>query len=403
MIAPQPRLAAIDVWGASVDTAAAIRAALGLAPGQRWQSDLLEEAWAEAAAAVDLLDLVLSPVGYEERVFLTIDVVEPDGTLHTWRQPTGEPTVSAALAEALARYNETREAFWKLDRSADERLDPAGHFASGDEALRRIEQQVALLLDAELGAAIAAVRDAGDEELRASLAYMLGWADQKQAVVAALLDALFDASAWVRNNAARALLPLALRAARQGDITLPLDPLLAVLAVPSALDRARAAALLAVLAEQPAARAALRAAAVPALRAMAGLRQPNNRLPARAILAMVALDTPPDLPDQGRQESLLTFLQLLLAATSQEAAMLLADSDPAAPAHQQLADTLFPPVPPALQLRLHHARPLRDGYWDVLVAIEATTPDGPRLSAAAYTLRWQGEQPTLWAERDVDL
>jgi hypothetical protein len=392
------RLAALDVWGASHTPADALIAATGLRAGQPWQDDLLELAWERVASSFDLLDLALTPVGYaDERVFVTLDVVEVGGTAHHWREPQGE-AVPPALAEVLGRYNETREAFWKLNRPVVERIDPVGHFASEDEALQRIEQQAALLLDADLDGALRATRDAADEALRAGLAYMLGWASDKQRVVGALLDALYDASGWVRHNAARALLPLALRAVQRRDLTLPLAPLASLLGVSSTHDRARAAVLLGLLAEDANVRAALRATSLPQLQAMAALRQPNNRAPALALLALLDLDSPVTIElDAERQAALLRLLHSLQTTQGLSEAAPLIDPDPLAPAHQQLADSLWSETAPELTLRLHRALPIGGNRYQALVALTLRTAEGTRQTAARYTVRWHEGQFLLWS------
>lgn len=397
----EPFLAAIDFFGLVATPEAEVRAALALEEGQPWQPDLLEPAWERLAKAFDLLDLRLTPVGYgDARVFLTIDVVEAGQQLSEWREPAGGVAVPPALIEVLNRYNETRETFWKLNRAVDERISPQGHFASSDEALLRIEHQAARLLDAQLEVALDAVRDADDEELRAGLVYMLGWAADKSRVTAALLDALFDVSAWVRNNAARALLPLALRAVRQGDLALPPEPLIALLAMPSTGDRARAAALLQILAADPVVRNRLRMQALPSLRAMVALRQPSNRTTAQALLAMLELDEPPLVElEQHDLAVLMRLAEALLAAPSATEAEALLDPDPAAPAWRQLAESVFAAeeARPQIAARLHSLRLLDAERVRVLLALTITTDDGAQPSGFAFVARRVGEDWKAWS------
>jgi hypothetical protein len=400
---PRLRLQAVDVFGAAALPRGHLLAALGLEEGQDWQHELVEPAWERLAQSFDLADLRLTPVGYgDERIFLTVDLVEPGQPAFDWRAPAGDVEVAPALREVLARYNETRETFWLLNRDPDERVSEEGHFASADEALARIEHEAARLIDADLPAAIAALRDSSDEELRAGLAYLLAWAADRQRAGEALVAALADESGWVRNNAARALLPLALRAARRRDVELPLEPLAALLAAPSTLDRARAATLLGLLAESPAARAFLRAHARPALRAMARLRQPNNRAPAQALLAMLALDAaPPEGDAPARRTDLELLGRRVAEARSVHEVAALADPDPAAPAHRQLADSVFPAPDEQVEIaaRLHSARQ-RDEFAELLLALDIATPDSRRRSAACYIARRRDERWYLWSVGD---
>jgi hypothetical protein len=395
------RLHAIDIFGARSIAPAQLLEALAFEEGQPWSHDMVEPAWERLAKTFDLEDLRLTPVGYgDERIFLSVDLVEAEQRPFAWHQPRGAADVPPALHEVLARYNETREAFWKLGRATAERVSEEGYFASADEALLRIERQAAELIDRHFEQALAATRDSEDEALRAGLVYLLGWAAQKQRAAEALVYALADESNWVRNNAARALLPLALRATRRHDLRLPLEPLVELLRVASALDRARTLALLGLLAESPETRRYLRERALPALHALARLRQPNNRAPAQALLAMLALDDPPVIDaDEAEHAVLSSLAQQIAGARSPAELLLLLDPNPHAPAHRQVADSVFPA--PDEQVRItasiHSIHKRAAPLAELLVALDIVTGDSRRQSAARFSVARSARSWRLWS------
>jgi hypothetical protein len=101
--------------------------------------------------------------------------------------------------------------------------------------------------------------------------------------------------------------------------------------------------------------------------------------------------------DAERQAALLRLLHSLQTTQGLSEAAPLIDPDPLAPAHQQLADSLWSETAPELTLRLHRALPIGGNRYQALVALTLRTAEGTRQTAARYTVRWHEGQFLLWS------
>jgi carboxyl-terminal processing protease len=115
---------------------------------------------------------------------------------------------------------------------------------------------------------------------RALAAYALAHVKDGNALVRALVPAIWDPAEEVRNNAMRVLSQVA---DKHPDIDVPVEPVLAALEYPATTDRNKAAAIVYALAKRPRCRAAIIGRGA-ALMALLQLEQPNNHSWAYAIL-----------------------------------------------------------------------------------------------------------------------
>jgi hypothetical protein len=131
------------------------------------------------------------------------------------------------------------------------------------------------------------LREDADPEKRGAAAYLLAYGSPAQAVVDALVPSVRDGDSLVRNDVIRVFTQLPQRAP---DANVPLAPFLDALDFPDTTDRNKAAyALLALASRAPDdCRGPILGKDGDILLAMLALAQPNNRDPARRILAALA-------------------------------------------------------------------------------------------------------------------
>lgn len=116
-------------------------------------------------------------------------------------------------------------------------------------------------------------------------ATLLGWAPPEYEVMITLLSALMDPDEAVRNEAGRSLIPICRHPTMKTAIAAHLSPVFQLLNGPSTTDRNKAAAILFELIELESVQHAVRQQAINRLKLMARLKQPNNNLLARLLLA----------------------------------------------------------------------------------------------------------------------
>jgi hypothetical protein len=146
-------------------------------------------------------------------------------------------------------------------------------------------ERFAARVPARADALAAVLREDARPDHRADAAFLLAHLPDGAGVVELMLPAIRDPEARVRNNAMRVL---AMIAAKDPTIAIPLPPILAALDYPTTTDRNKAAAILASLAKLEPNRAAIRAGAGDLLVKMLALRQPNNHDFAHEILKDLA-------------------------------------------------------------------------------------------------------------------
>jgi hypothetical protein len=129
-------------------------------------------------------------------------------------------------------------------------------------------------------------RDAGQ---RGAAAYLLAHIEDPDELVRGLAPSVRDPSSYVRNDVMRVLAHLS---QFHPKVAIPLAPILKAIDYPDTTDRNKALYVLDGLAARPGNAEVIRREALPTLRKLAALQQPNNRDPARSILKKIGADAP---------------------------------------------------------------------------------------------------------------
>jgi hypothetical protein len=129
------------------------------------------------------------------------------------------------------------------------------------------------------------LREDADEADRGAAAYLLAHAAEPDSAVAALVAAMRDPSARVRNNATRVLM---MAATLRAELDVPLEPVLESIDSPTTTSRNKALYLLAALSLRPELHDRIRRQAAPTLLRLLRLIQPNNHHPAYLVLKNIS-------------------------------------------------------------------------------------------------------------------
>jgi hypothetical protein len=167
-----------------------------------------------------------------------------------------------------------------------------GHSVSADPSMRAIQERFVVYAKRDLAQLRLVLRSSSDAVQRALAAQVLGYVDDKQAVVDDLVYGMTDPSENVRNNAMRALLVFAetVPSADRPAARIPHEPFIAFLHSPVWTDRNKASgALLALSARQdPRLLATLRKDAIAPLIEMARWKSDGHAKAAFFILGRIA-------------------------------------------------------------------------------------------------------------------
>jgi HEAT repeat protein len=163
----------------------------------------------------------------------------------------------------------------------------SGHWRTKDPKTRSIEERLFVLVRDHLSAVSTAALRHRDPNVRQMCAYMLTWSPDPLRAVQTLLEAILDPVGFVRNEAARALIPLGALSVESRGVDVPVEPIVDLLNRPTATDRNKAAAILLQLAADPSKRTTIRKVAEPRLEAMASSRAPLNHDVAVSLLALL--------------------------------------------------------------------------------------------------------------------
>lgn len=220
-------------------------------------------------------------VGIEERGAAHFDLREP---------PEGDAELPADITETYRRFLQALESAVRRGVSGDDLTQ--GHSLMADPSTRALQEQFPALARQYLGELRAALRNSNDEEQRAAAAYIIAYAPKKSEIVNDLQFALRDADAGVRNNAARALLALAVMARLTPASEVKVSPtwFIEMLNSLSWSDRNKAVQALQILTDTRDAGVLgqLRERALPALIEMARWKTLGHALPAYVLLGRVA-------------------------------------------------------------------------------------------------------------------
>jgi hypothetical protein len=227
-------------------------------------------------------------VGIEERGAPHFDLREP---------PESEVARPDEIVSAYNRFLEAAEAASRRG-STDEDLTH-GHPLMADGSARAIQEMFPALADKDLSQLREVLRNSSDESQRAIAAYVLVYATRKSGVVNDLQNALKDADAGVRNNAARSLVALSVLAKLDPSSEISVSPtwFIEMLNSLSWSDRHRALWALQTLTDsrEPLVLDQLRTRALDALIDMARWKTLSHALPAFVLLGRVAGMPEPDI------------------------------------------------------------------------------------------------------------
>ena len=220
------------------------------------------------------------------RVIVFVGIEERGSSTMRFR---AEPVGKARLAaDIVAAGDEFSKAFGlAIQRGAFGEDGSQGHSMSADPATRAVQERFVMYAKRDLTQLRLVLRTSSDAVQRALAAQVLGYVNDKHAVVDDLVYGMTDPSGDVRNNAMRALLVFA--SAAQPVPRIPYDPFIAFLHSPVWTDRNKATGALMTLSasRESALIARLRKEAL-ALVEMARWKSDGHARPAFTILARMA-------------------------------------------------------------------------------------------------------------------
>ena len=207
-VPPAFKIGSIDFYGMSKLPVDALRAALTFKEGDdiQYGSNALAESRKRLEAlrgvAHARVEVVCCDAG---RVLVYVGVEEPGAPTLTLREaPTGAARLSDEIMKAHADLDEALQVAVREGRAQED--DSAGHALATDPALRAVQARFIRFAHGSEKSLREVLYGSSDAEHRSSAAELLGYADDKQAVVDALVYAISDPSDGVRNDAMRALL-----------------------------------------------------------------------------------------------------------------------------------------------------------------------------------------------------
>jgi hypothetical protein len=308
-----PRIGLIEFYGLRKMTEARIRQTMGVKEG-----DLLPRSKGDTEERLDGLPGVveshLEAICCEGNQAILFVGVEERGAPHfEIREP---PEDDLALPqEIIATYRRFLQAFeTAVRRGVTEEDLTHGHSLMADPSTRAIQEMFPALADDNLVALRNVLRNSGDEEQRATAAYVIGYATRKPEVVNDLQYALRDADAGVRVNASRNLLALAVLARLNPKAGVTVSPtwFIEMLNSLSWTDRNRAAKALQILTDTRDANilGQMRDRALDALTEMARWKSLENALPAFVLVGRIAGLTDAEIQDKwtsGQRDAVISL------------------------------------------------------------------------------------------------
>jgi hypothetical protein len=293
-------LAAVDVFGTRVSEPEVL-ALVSLEAGARIvQAELrarcdeatrrLESEGRWAFAHVSCIDYFEGPEA--GRSYVTVDLVDcgDEERLRFDPTPTGHIDDPLGLVAAWRQYEQEA---WDLLRAGQLDLDQGPHSRAlhytlgfGHPTLLAYDERFAADVPPAFEQLAEVLRNDADLHNRGAAAFLLAYGSDAQRVADLELERIRDPSSFVRNNTLRVLCLLPERA-RQ-PVQIAVEPLVDALSFPTTTDRNKAAAALAaVLRQDPSSVALVSARGRDALERMAALQQPNNREFALELLRLL--------------------------------------------------------------------------------------------------------------------
>ena len=158
-----------------------------------------------------------------DQLVLFVGIDETPGVrLKYHPQPQGEITVPP---EVLGTYRDFLDAMLEAVLSGDAADDESqGHSLMQNPTVRALQERFLVYAEQYLERLRRVLRNSGDKEQRAIAAWVIGYAQDKNAVVEDLLYAVLDANDEVRNNAVRALGAIAALAEARPELRIEIRP-----------------------------------------------------------------------------------------------------------------------------------------------------------------------------------
>ena len=285
-------LASVDLYGLRTVPEAAVRAAIGLRPGdavpESADSIRARVAVLPGVAEVDVARVCCSENG---GTMLYVGIREAGTPAVTYR---AAPTGAARLPDEVVAAGEAFESalMSAVRRGAAQEDDSQGYSLAQDSAMRAMQERFigfAATYADTLRSVLLTSSDAGH---RALAAQVIAYHADRERVVRDLLHAVGDPDDDVRNNAVRALAVLAgwANEHRDAEIRIPAEPFIDFLNSVSWTDRNKGVFVLMSLtnSRDPVLLAQLRSRALPSLVEMARWTSPGHAMGAYIILARIA-------------------------------------------------------------------------------------------------------------------
>jgi hypothetical protein len=291
------KIGIIDFYGRRHVGAAEARAALAFKEGDAFDPEgPPPETFRTTAERLkklpDVLHVSMTPICCDAgRLIIYVGLEERDApALRLRPAPKGKERLPADVLAAAARFGKAFTEAVKRGDSGEDRSQ--GHSLMHDPATRAIQEEFPGFARRDLATLRRVLKNSSEADHRAVAAQMLGYADDKQAVVGDLVRAMGDPDEAVRNNAMRALLVFADTVPGPDRVVprVPADPFVAFLHSPEWTDRNKASGALEAMTRgrDPAMLEALRKTALVPLSEMAEWQSSGHALPAYLILARIA-------------------------------------------------------------------------------------------------------------------
>jgi len=293
----------IDFYGRRHTGAAEARAALAFKEGDAFDPGGPPPATFRTTAErlkqlPDVLHVSMTPICCDAgRLIIYVGLEERDApVLHLRPAPKGNERLPVDVLSAGVRFG---TAFTEAVKRGDNGEDRSqGHSLMHDPATRAVQEEFPGFARRDLAMLWRVLKNSSEADHRAVAAQVLGYANDKQAVVGDLVRAMSDADEGVRNNAMRALLVFADTVPAPGRAVprVPAEPFIEFLHSAEWTDRNKASGALEALTRgrDPGMLATLRKTALVPLSEMAEWKSSGHALPAYLILARIAGKTDAD-------------------------------------------------------------------------------------------------------------
>ena len=292
--AQEPRIGIIDFYGLQRTTVADVRAALTVKEGDTMLEALKAQEQGEKrlSGLPGVVGAHLAVVCCDAgRAIAYVGIQERGAPVIRFRDaPRGSERLPGDVVEAGTAFQQTFMAAITRGQAGEDRTQ--GHSFSDAPDVRAVQERFIEYARRDIAILRRVLRNSSDRMHRALAAQVLGYVEDKQAVVDDLVRAMHDPDEEVRNNAMRALLVFtwATPAPRRPTPRVPEEPFIEFLSSPIWSDRNKSAGAVAELTRMrnPRVLARLRATALGALVEMARWKSAGHAEPALTILARLA-------------------------------------------------------------------------------------------------------------------